>query len=200
MALKSFQALGGFTRPGIRGSRTPPLLAGFARSMRANVALIMSLALFSPARAFLPFVPSCKHFVSSCSTMRLSSPFLPAPEIRVRTRDRFSARTTPLPAADGFKTCATSFRRPIVPVRGRFPVWAAPLRSVISGSGGERSLQEELWAEFDVLPDIEESPVELKTTQDTGVCDLGLVARRDIEAGEVVSVPSRILPAPHCAT
>ena len=57
--------------------------------------------------------------------------------------------------------------------------------SAASGDAEERTLQEELWADFDVLPAAEESPVELRTTQDTGVCDLGLVASRDVEAGEV---------------
>ena len=53
-------------------------------------------------------------------------------------------------------------------------------------------LQERLWAQADVLPGLSETLLQLAKTQETGVSDLGFVAKGPIAKGDVIiSVPMR---------
>jgi len=53
-------------------------------------------------------------------------------------------------------------------------------------------LQERLWAEADVLPGISETLLQLAKTQETGVSDLGFMAKGPIAKGDIIiSVPMR---------
>ena len=60
-------------------------------------------------------------------------------------------------------------------------------------------LQQRLWKAADVLPDMEETQLQLAKTQETGVSDLGFVAKGPISKGDVIiSVPMRWLPGSAC--
>jgi hypothetical protein len=59
------------------------------------------------------------------------------------------------------------------------------------------ALQKRLWEAADVLPSLAETQLRLAKTQETGVSDLGFVAKGPISKGDVViSVPMRL---PHLA-
>ena len=60
------------------------------------------------------------------------------------------------------------------------------------------ALQKRLWEAADVLPSLEETQLRLAKTQETGVSDLGFVAKEPISKGDVViSVPMRLLRTWH---
>lgn len=60
------------------------------------------------------------------------------------------------------------------------------------------ALQQRLWEDADVLPNLEETQLRLAKTQETGVSDLGFVAKGPISKGDVViSVPMRLLSTRH---
>jgi hypothetical protein len=55
------------------------------------------------------------------------------------------------------------------------------------------ALQQRLWEAANVLPSLEETQLQLAKTQETGVSDLGFVAKGPISKGDIViSVPMRL--------
>lgn len=155
-------------RPTLATSFSGVLVEG----MRVSTTLMLSLTLLAPCRAFVPLTLRSAPRSLGLKAMHA------APEIRSSTRRLAVA----IGRRDGFGAARTPG---LLALQGSRQRGAAPLCSAASGDAEEGTLQEELWAQFDVLPGVEESLVELRTTQDTGVCDLGLVARRDVEMGEV---------------
>jgi len=105
---------------------------------------------------------------------------------------RFALRTQQQRTLCGGRLCSES---PCIASRLRRHGGMALLRATTDTPlpADPAALQQRLWEAANVLPSLEETQLQLAKTQETGVSDLGFVAKGPISKGDIViSVPMRL--------